>query len=127
MRATAFVGSKYSMSYAYRNLSDGLVFFSKNMVTRNPISNDPCLFPFQLIDKDVAAFGICKWQLSYQYICTNAPNHIVTVDLTQGANPPAASETYVASGHCTHNCSACNIMAPSCANNEAAPNTERYG
>jgi hypothetical protein len=125
MRAKPFENSDDSISYVVQPIGDGVLFFGNNRLGRDTIPTDPCLFTPFLQDKDIGAFGICKWKVNSTYICTNAPNHIVTVDLNDTVYPEATASTYKASKSCHKNCSVCNMVAEVC--QTPAPNTYNYG
>ena len=58
-------------------------------------------------------------------MCTNALNHIVTLDLNDTQFPEVAASTYVASEQtCQSNCSLCNLVSEAC--QTTAPNTLNY-
>ena len=52
--------------------------------------------------------------MDHTYLCTNAPNHIVTLDLNDTVYPEVAASTYVASETCQSNCSVCNLLSEVC-------------
>jgi hypothetical protein len=107
MRATGFENSFGSISYVPQPVINGLLFFGENRLSRIPISSCLTAVPVYLTDKDIGAFGICKWKVNNRYICTNAHNQIVTLDLNDGVYLEVAASTYVASKTCLPNCSEC--------------------
>ena len=125
MRAGPFENSDNSISYVVQPIGNGLLFFGNNRLGRDTIPTDPCLFTPFLQDKDIGAFGICKWKVNNTYICTNALDNIVTVDLNDTVYPEPTGSTYVASRNCHTNCSVCNMVAEVC--QTPAANTYNYG
>jgi hypothetical protein len=105
-------------------VTNGLLFFGENRLNRIPISTCLTAVTVYFTDKDIGAFGICKWKVNNRYICTNAHNQIVTLDLNDGLYPEVAASTYVASKSCLPNCSECSVMAEVC--QTTAPNTLNY-
>ena len=128
MRAKAYEESKHSLSYAVHEVCNGLLFFATNKLSRDLIPNptDSCSkgVPVNISDKDIGAFGICKWKVNNTFICTNALDHIVTLDLDDTQFPESAASTFVASESCVSNCSVCSLMAEVC--QIPAPNSLNY-
>jgi hypothetical protein len=127
MRPNAFENTDASISYKVMEVTNGLLFFGNNRLSRAPLQWSPCLraAPVYLTDKDIGAFGICKLEVGKTYICTNAPNHIVTIDLNYTQFPNLAASTYLASENsCGSNCSDCNLISEVC--QTTAPNTLNY-
>ena len=127
MRPNAFEMSDASISYTPQRVKRGLLFFGKNRLSRDPIQTSNCMnrLPVYLSDKDIGAFGICKRRVNHTYVCTNAPNNFVTLNLDDTQFPEVAASTYVASVQtCDSNCSVCNLTAEVC--QTTAPNTLNY-
>jgi hypothetical protein len=114
MRAAGFKGSDGSISYAFQPAGNAILFFAENRVSRSPIPTGNCLNVGQLRDIDIGAFGICKWKVDNTYVCTNAPNHIVTLDLNDTALPQTLATTPNASAICNNQCAACDMVSEVC-------------
>ena len=125
MRSTEFQNSEDSISYAVQPVGNGLLFFANNRLVRQPISTDICLTGVHLDDKDIGAFGICKWKVNSTYTCTNALNNIVTLDLNDTVYPAVAASTYESSTICPNNCAVCDILSEVC--QTPAANKFNYG
>jgi hypothetical protein len=124
IRTNEFENYGSSISYAEHKVTNGLLFFGNNKLIREEIDMDPCLTGVELYDKDIGSFGVCKYGVNNTYICTNAPNNIVTLDLNDGVFPGVASSTYVTTKICYNNCAVCDVLSKVC--QTPAANTYNY-